>query len=111
MSREIKTAGTKLNAFLNVIFLQDFDMQKAYVTAGDLASQKGITFNGVILWGLPTNPPTFAESLSFTLSSSQVNDVFEALLLELKIDKSVVRIGVTPLVQAPEKQPPKEIFG
>jgi hypothetical protein len=86
-----------LDTFLNVIFSDDFDRQKAYVSARKVALERKVAFNGIITVMLPTIPQTFGDSVSFTVGQNQINAVFEAFLADFGVEKSKVRLSLTPV--------------
>jgi hypothetical protein len=97
---------SKPQAYLNIVFLQDFDFQKAFIAASELASEHGITFNGEFPFALNTNPPTFAESLSFTVPSNRLNEIYEEFFKKSGLSKSITRIAINPVpLQATEPKP------
>ncbi len=86
-----------LDTYLTFTFLGDFDRQTAYRIGKKVASAMATVVNGVITVALPTNPPAFADAISFAVNESQINEVIESFSTEMHIAKGSVRITMTPV--------------
>lgn len=106
MSQAAKT----LDTFLNIVFLEDFDRQKAYSVARKIAAERVVVFNGVITTALPTIPQTFADAVSFTVTQSQINEVFDTFTSQFEIEKKKVRVTLTPVPPAFQTSPAPNMF-
>ena len=96
--------------FLNLVILPDIDLQNAYGVAMEYAKEKSITFNGIYPWNLGTSPPSFAQSISFVVDMSEINEVFAEMLKRLRVPKAMTKLAVNPAPQAvPEKPMPEGI--
>jgi hypothetical protein len=101
------TTSPPPDAFLNIVFLADIDLQKAYLVGKEIATKKNIPFNGIIPYILPTNPPLFAQSLSFIITSVDANILVDEVIKKLEISRASIRIALNPVPKAPEMQPIK----
>lgn len=99
-----------LDTFLNITFSEDFDRQKAYQTARKIALQSKVAFNGIMTMAIPTMPPSFGDAVSFTVAQTQVNEVFVAFLEAFGIDRSKVRLSLTPVPSNLPAPPAPNIF-
>lgn len=99
-----------LDTFLNVTFSEDFDRQKAYQAARKIALESKVAFNGIMAVMLPTMPPSLGDAVSFTVAQTQINEVFEAFLAAFGVDRSKVRLSLTPVPSNLPTPPAPNIF-
>ena len=103
-------APKAFDTFLNIVFSEDFDRQKAYQVARSISSEKHVIFNGVITVQLPTFPTSFGDAISFTINESQINEVSDAFISSFGVDKKKVRISMTPTPTNMPAPPTTNIF-